>query len=124
MYPHPGHRCFVGRHPRGTDAKRQAAYCLSAAYPQCDRYHDARGVADVDRRHRITPDAAAHPTDAESTVIHVFRAGDTLARIAAAYGLTPEQIASANGLGVEDAIVEGVRLVIPLVPHGTSQRSG
>jgi LysM repeat protein len=47
-------------------------------------------------------------------VILVFRAGDSLARIAAAYGLTVEQIATSSGLTFNDVVAEGTRLVIPL----------
>ena len=47
-------------------------------------------------------------------VIHVLREGDSLARIATAYGLTAEQIATANGLTATAPIAPGTRLVIPL----------
>ena len=48
-------------------------------------------------------------TDAEAD-------GDTLARIAAVYGLTVEQIETANGLAAGDGLAPGSRLVIPLGP--------
>jgi LysM domain. len=53
-------------------------------------------------------------------VVHVLRAGDSLARIATAYGLTVEQIATANGLTLNDAVADGTRLVIPLGPPAAS----
>jgi spore germination protein len=46
--------------------------------------------------------------------VHIFHAGDTLARIAAAYGLTVDQVVTANRLASPDAVVDGQRLVIPL----------
>ena len=53
------------------------------------------------------------PPGSSTTVIHVVRAGDSLARIAAAYGLTVEQIATANRLAPPAEVVDGQRLVIP-----------
>ena len=53
------------------------------------------------------------PPGSSTTVIHVVRAGDSLARIAAAYGLTVEQIATANRLASPAEVVDGQRLVIP-----------
>ncbi len=50
------------------------------------------------------------------SVIHVARAGDTLARIASAYGVTLEQLAAANRLAPNAVIADGQRLVIPLAP--------
>jgi LysM repeat protein len=58
---------------------------------------------------RLPPTAAA-----ATTVIHVFRAGDSVARIAAAYGLPVEEIAAANHLTSPGTVVDGQRLVIPL----------
>jgi LysM repeat protein len=49
-------------------------------------------------------------------VVHVLRPGDSLVRLATAYGLTVEQIATANGLTLNDAVADGTRLVIPLGP--------
>jgi LysM repeat protein len=47
-------------------------------------------------------------------VVHGVRAGDSLDRIAAAYGITPEAIAAANALVSPAAVTAGQRLVIPL----------
>jgi LysM repeat protein len=47
-------------------------------------------------------------------VVHVLRAGDSVARIATKYGLTVEQIATANGLTLDSVVADGARLVIPL----------
>ncbi len=104
-YPHRGHRCFATKRPAATDAQRQAAYCLSTAYPSCDRF---RAFTEVGAR---TP-SRGRPT--ASTVVYVFRSGDSLARIAAAYGLTVEQLAAANSLHSGDIPDHGTRLVIPL----------
>jgi LysM repeat protein len=51
-----------------------------------------------------------------TVVIYVFRAGDSLANIATRYGLSPEQIAEANGLDIDAAVADGIRLIIPLAP--------
>lgn len=53
-------------------------------------------------------------------MVHVLRAGDSLGRIAATYGVTVEQIAIANGLTLNDAVADGARLVIPLGPPAAS----
>ena len=54
-------------------------------------------------------------------VVHVCRPDDTIARIAAAYGLTVEQIAAANQLALPYPLADGQRLVIPLEPPPRSQ---
>lgn len=59
----------------------------------------------------------------------MFHAGDSLARIAAAYGLTVDQIAASNNLDRLDAVPEGQRLVIPIGgpaagASGQSNRAG
>lgn len=109
-YPHPGHRCFATKHPATSDAGRQATFCLSLDFTTCDRY-PARPASDA-------PGVATPGT----TMIHVLRAGDSLAKIAAMYGLTVEQIAMANGLRVNRAGADGTRLVIPLETRAASDR--
>jgi hypothetical protein len=122
-YPHPGHRCFATEHPATTDARRQAAYCLSAGYAACDRYvaRKRSQAGDRPQARQSSREASASPGGTPAgaligagTVIHVFRAGDSLTRIATVYGLTVEQIATANGFTLTDAVADGTRLVIPL----------
>jgi hypothetical protein len=115
-YPHPVHRCFASGRPKTTDASRQTTYCLSPVYPACDRYksQDVRQAAGVVE---VQPDRTpVTSVEGLGTVIHVLRDGDTLARIAAVYGLTVEQIETANGLAAGDGLAPGSRLVIPLGP--------
>ena len=123
-FPHPGHCCFATEHPATTDARRQTTYCLSPSYTACDRYQarqrptqpgegpDGRQASrEASAQSGDTPaSAAAGP----GTVVHVFRAGDSLARIANTYGLTVDQIAIANGLEFNAVVADGTRLVIPL----------
>jgi hypothetical protein len=113
-YPHPGHRCFAGEHPATTDARRQATYCLSLDYTACDQYEVVRRPVHAgegpEPRPRA-PEAVGH-----AFRVHVFRAGESLAGIAAAHGLTADQIAKANGLALNDVVADGARLVIPLSP--------
>jgi hypothetical protein len=130
-YPHPGHRCFATEHPATTDARRQATYCLSPGYTACDRYEARKRQAQAGDRpqsrqssHEASASRGGTPAGAvigAGTVIHVFRAGDSVTRIATVYGLTVEQIATANGFTLTDAVAEGTRLVIPL---GTPAVSG
>lgn len=123
-FPHPGHRCLAGKHPAAIDARRQSAYCLSLDFAACDRYRawqrragsgrqaDAQRPAERDPARRTS--AATITAAPGTTVVHVLRAGDSLDRIAAAYGLTVEQIATANGFTLDDVVAVGTRLVIPL----------
>ena len=63
---------------------------------------------------------------AGSTVIYVFRAGDSLSRIANTYGLTIEQIVLANHLDPNVAVTDGTRLVLPIdrpAPDATEKPS-
>ena len=123
-YPHPGHRCFAKRRPTTTDARRQAAYCLSPGYTACDRYEARKREAkagDQPQPQQSSHEPSASPggtpadaLDGAATVIHVFRDGNSLTRIATVYGLTVEQIATANGFTLTDAIAGGTRLVVPL----------
>ena len=123
-YPHPGHRCFATQPPGTTDPDRQSAYCLSARFDACDRFlaRQRRGAAGDPSRLPTASDApiaqrGSAPSAAPAqvtTAIVVFRTGDTLARIAATYGLTVQQIMAANHLASPDAVADGERLVIPL----------
>jgi hypothetical protein len=139
-FPHPGHRCHALRSPGSIDTARQSTYCLSRGFTACDRYVVVRELADRERERMPPQPAKGSPAapektstadaDSPTTVIHVFRADDSLARIAAAYGLTVEQIAAVNHLAPSGAVADGQRLVIPLrgtdagasgqrSPHGT-----
>ena len=54
--------------------------------------------------------------------IHVVKEGDSLWTIAHRYGVTMDQIASANQLENPNALVVGQALVIPTVSHSTAQK--
>ena len=121
-YPDPAHRCYA-RLPGAIEPGRQVAYCLSVAFVTCDRYGAWKQQASADKRPGSLPpaDTAARPPGSPSTpraqeamVTHVWRSGDSLARIASAYGLTVDQVAAANDLASLNAIEDGQRLVIPL----------
>ncbi len=118
-FPHPGHRCHADRSPGKVDLARQSSYCLSANFVSCGLYQ-AREAA----RQRAARTAGPSPVSGMPAVIHVARAGDTLARIASAYGVTLEQLAMANGLAPNAAIRDGQRLVIPLPPSPAGGRTG
>ena len=120
-YPHPGHRCFANGRPAPTDAGRQAAYCLSLDYTTCDRYPARQVPAPAGERPQ--PLAALPAAVVPAFRVHVFRAGESLANIAADHGLTADQVARANGLPVNDEVTEGARLVIPLGPPGSNYGS-
>ena len=126
-YPNPVHRCFTGRRPATTDAFRQAKYCLND-YAACDRYQARHGRVPAGQSQDPRP--ASRDTSSQTggenpvagaaapgTVIHVFREGDSLLKLATTYGLTVEQLSTANGLALDAAPVHGTRLVIPLSPH-------
>jgi hypothetical protein len=108
-YPHPDHRCYAAGRARDADATRQSTWCLTWSYPQCERF---RRLPVAEQQRHIVP------------VIHAFRAGDSLTRIAALYGLSIEEIRRANGLGPEDPIDEGTRLVVPLGGRGQPAEGG
>jgi hypothetical protein len=36
--PDPGHRCFAGKRPATADESRQATYCLTARFAECERF--------------------------------------------------------------------------------------
>ena len=119
-YPHPGHRCFATGRPASADARRQTTFCVTPGYAACDRYQ-ARQRSDQRTRSTGRGNFSGSPAEAgppgptvPATVVHVFRAGDSLARIAAKYDLTAEQVAGRNGLASDSSIAEGTRLVIPI----------
>ncbi len=58
----------------------------------------------------VAPAAAA---PAEDQTVYVVRAGDTLGRIAARYGVSVASLANANGIANPNRIYVGQRLVIP-----------
>lgn len=108
-FPHPGHRCHAAHRPKTIDLARQSAYCLSSGFAACDRFraHQPRPAK--------SPSAPAPvPSVSAPSVVHVFRAGDSLARIASAYGVTVEQLVAANNLAGAGSVGDGSRLVIPL----------
>jgi hypothetical protein len=109
-YPHPAHRCFAKKRPATSDVQRQATFCLSLDFTTCDRY-PARSPSD-----------AASVAAPAATLIHVLRAGESLSKLAVLYGLTVEQIATANGLRVGDAVADDTRLVIPLDTRAVRNR--
>lgn len=43
-FPSAAHRCRAGRTTRTIDLEHQAAFCLSSAYPSCNRYRPPRVV--------------------------------------------------------------------------------
>ena len=128
-YPHQAHRCFASKSAQTTDLRRQQVFCLSGEFVECDRYLSWRSVmASSSRPGSAPPDGATGGPAAVSktampppvtpmsgsTVIYVFRAGDSLARIANTYGLTIEQIVVANHLDPNVAVKDGTRLVLPI----------
>ena len=101
-----------------TDPNRQATYCLAGGYAACDRYPERQ----------LPPRASERPfprTKVQGSAViafrvHVVRADESLAGIAADHGVTTDQVARANGLAVTDAVTDGVRMVIPLVPASST----
>ena len=65
----------------------------------------------------VSPAAAA---PAEDQTVYVVRAGDTLARIAARYGVSISAIVNANGITNPNHIYVGQRLIIPGAGGSTS----
>jgi hypothetical protein len=123
-YPHPEHRCFAEDRPAKTDAGRQASYCLGSDYTACDRYQTRQRQAQ--RREEGKPPHGASEVSSErpgpggagspGTVIHVYRAGDSLTSLATRYGVTVGQIETANGLPANAVVADDTRLNIPLRP--------
>jgi lipoprotein NlpD len=62
---------------------------------------------------RADAPAGSHAEPEVVRVVHHVEKGQTLFRIARAYGLTPEELAEANGLDVNVALVVGMELFIP-----------
>jgi LysM repeat protein len=148
-FPHPAHRCFVKNHAASADARRQSGFCLTPGFAACDRYRSwqsrqaaaaGKGAAqarDVPPATFAPPrsdvpqpapfseltasiaNAAGPSTEPAGSVIHVFRAGDSLASIASKYGLTVGELLTANQL-FADGPSDGTPLVIPL--GGTPRR--
>jgi len=104
-FPHPGHRCHAGRRPSAVEQALQARYCLSPDYAVCERF---RASVRPPGMSPSTPPASAQ------SVVHVFRAGESLGRIASVYGVTVEQLVRANNLAGAGSVEDGFRLVIPL----------
>ncbi len=70
-----------------------------------------------------TPAATPSATATTGPKYHTVELGDTLAKIARAYGVTSAAIVEANNLASADLIYVGQRLLIP-EPGGTSSKSG
>jgi len=87
----------------------QATRCLSSVFAICDQYRDWTAPSGGPPR-----SSAAGPASALQAVIHVAREGDSLALIAARYGLTIEQIVAANNMASPASVRDGQRLLIPL----------
>ncbi|WP_159603657.1 LysM peptidoglycan-binding domain-containing protein [Agromyces humi] len=63
----------------------------------------------------LAPDAAPAPMAAAPEIArHIVVDGDTVSGIAAAYGLTPADVLSANGLSTSSLIFPGQAIVLPL----------
>ena len=62
---------------------------------------------------RAEPPAGGHPEPDVIRVVHRVEKGQTLFRIARTYGLSPEELAEANGLEVTASLAVGMELVIP-----------
>ncbi len=118
-FPHPGHRCHATRRPGKVDLARQSSYCLSPGFANCGLFKAREAARQRSGRATSPPPVAAPPS-----VIHVARAGDTLAWIASAYGVTLEQLATANRLTPNAVIGDGQRLIIPLAPPPAGGRAG
>jgi LysM repeat protein len=108
-FPHPGHRCHAAHRPITVDLARQSSYCLSSGFAACDRFRAHMPPSVKPPSAPLPPPAAPAPS-----VVHVFRAGDSLARIASAYGVTVEQLVAANNLARANSVKDGHRLKIPL----------
>ncbi len=78
------------------------------------------GPRQASRKRQSRRAAPASPVGGPATVVHIRRHADSPARIAAAYGLTVERIATANGLSLYDLVVDGMRLVMPVGPPESS----
>jgi len=61
-----------------------------------------------------TQTVTAQPAEQVAQIIHVVRSGDTLYSIARYYGVTPEAIATANGIYNYNFIYVGQQLIIPM----------
>jgi LysM repeat protein len=108
-------------------------YCLTDDFVACDRYQAWQRATQPGQKARTRRSNGSAPTllanadsvdDGTATpVIHVFRTGDSLVRIAATYGLTIEQIVATNHLDPNVAVTDGARLVIPIdrPPGGLSR---
>jgi LysM repeat protein len=114
-FPHADHRCDAGLPPNVVEPMRQTRYCLSADFASCDRY---RGWFESGAKPASSPTAV--PASGSPAFVHVFRAGDSMARIAALYGLTVDQILEANNLAPSAPVVDGQRLRIPTAAASTN----
>ncbi len=76
-------------------------------------------LAELRRWNGLGDGAAIHPGDeltvrtSASTVVHRVSRGDTLSGIASRYGVSPRELAQANGIGLTDLIRPGEELTVP-----------
>ncbi len=89
--------------PTGTNAV--------AASPPASPEPAARPAAVAASAQQATAASAALPPEASAT--YVIRAGDTLSKIAARFGISWQELARANGLSEHDILAVGGTLVIP-----------
>jgi LysM repeat protein len=115
-FAHPDHRCHATRRPSTTDLARQSRFCLSTSFADCERFRAFLPRPEKPMGAAAPPRAPSAPPRAPSapSVVHVFRAGDSLTRIASAYGVTVDQLIEANHLAGAESVVDAQRLVIPL----------
>ncbi|MBX3062810.1 MAG: LysM peptidoglycan-binding domain-containing protein [Anaerolineae bacterium] len=66
----------------------------------------------------------ATAASSSATISHVVRDGDTLNKIARQYGITPEEIATLNGITNPDSIYTGQVLLIPISTELAAQMTG
>jgi LysM repeat protein len=122
-YPHTGHRCFAGGRPVRIGADQQSTFCLTAAFPTCARF-ELSSLGEPAGERQSLPTAPIEPAPAApaaasvetspTVVMYVVGSGDSLARVAKAYGLTVADVAKANGLTNDASLADGDRLVIPI----------
>jgi len=98
----------------------------SKAVAEAEVQMEPAAASELDKTPEPTPIPVASGTTAAEEVTVVAQAGDTLAAIARAYGVTVEAVVAANELPDADVIVVGQELTIPdsaQVPAVTSTTS-
>lgn len=72
----------------------------------------------------VTLTALGPPVSAAAIETHTVQAGDTLESLAVAHGVSPEDLAAANGLDLWSPVYEGQELIIPREGKGDGQEGG